>query len=613
MTIFHRGWGAALACLCFLAFPSAPAPALLRLPRIGVLLGGAGGLLWCLLACLFLPTAVPVSADTQTVTIGDPANPGALAQALQDAYTGGARHIVIKPGYYALPEPPGGSTFLLQGWKDATISAYGVTLMIMDLNYGHRCFQMTDCARITLEGPTISQVSQVMYQGRILSLGTDAKGNETCVWKPDAGYPIPPADATQFTYPCEPVDQHTRRLKVGVQGFNRPPMANLGDGTYQITFDRPNVGLVVGDWLVGRGPGHDPFKVYLENCRDCTVKNVTLLRNGFSAIRESSGGGNHLLGDKWLTGPPPAGGTEVPLFCCSADGFHSTLTNPGPDVENCVFQGLLDDDCIAIHGAYQDIQSVSGASFVISNHNNYSGLAVGQPARIDNETFYAEATVTALHDNGDGTTTVTLDKDYHIPADSAAFNPLACGPGYKIINCILGNTRSRGILAKADNGLIRGNTVYDCGISAMQIGSDWFKGEAGYSKNVMIENNTIHGNGAQTGGGLAAIWIGTQGVMENRNFIIRNNKVDHFTGLALHIQGADGVQVLHNVFADPIVTSGSKGHVVGIAQTTNLTLTGNVVTGLPPSVAGELWTVDAVSTNLVGLSADGLKNEKSKN
>ncbi len=546
-------------------------------------------------------------AAAPAVMVGDPANPSALALALQNAYAGGARHIVIKPGSYTLPTPPTGSTFLLQGWRDATVSAYGVSLMITDLAWGHRCFQLTDCTHVTLEGPTISQVSQVMYQGRILSLGTDEKGNETCVWKPDAGYPIPPDDATKFTYPCEPVDQHTRRLKVGVQGFNTPPMTKLGDGTYRISFGSPNVGIVVGDWLCGRGPGHDSFKVYLENCRGCTVKDVTLLRNGFSAIREFSGGGNHLIGDKWLPGPPPEGGTETPLFCCAADGFHSTLTNPGPDVENCVFQGLLDDDCIAIHGNYQDVLSVSGRTLTISNHNNYSGLAVGQPARIDTETFFAEATVTAMKDNGDGTTTVTLDKDYHLPSDAALYNPLACGPGYKIIGCTLGNTRSRGILAKADNGLIRGNTVWDCGIAGMQIGSDWFKGEAGYSRHVLIENNVIHGNGAQTGGGLAAIWIGTQGVMENRDFVIRNNRIDHFTGLGLHVQGANGVVVSHNTFADPIVTPGNKGHIVGISQTVNLTLAGNMVTNASPAADGVWWMIDAASANIVGLDSNGLK------
>ena len=542
------------------------------------------------------------------MTVGDPANPAALAPALQDAYAGGARHIVIKPGNYTLP--PSENSFLLRGWKDATISAYGVSLMVTDTVYGHRCFQLTDCTHVTLEGPTISQVSQVMYQGRILSLGTDAQGNETCVWKPDTGYPIPPADATKFTYGCEEVDQHTRQFKVGVQGFNTPPMTNQGDGTYLISFGKPNIGIVVNDWLVGRGQGHDIFKVYLENCRDCTVKDITMFRNGFSAIRESSGGGNHLLRDKWLPGPPPDGGTETPLFCSAEDGFHSTLTNPGPDVENCVMQGLLDDDCIAIHANYQDIQNVSGVTVTISNVNNYSGLAVGQPARIDNETFFAEGMVTAMHDNGDSTTTVTLDKDYLIPPKAYLFNPLACGPGYKIIGCTLGNTRSRGILAKADNGIIRSNTIIECGIAAMQLGSDGYNGEAGYSRNVLVENNTIHGNGAQTVGGLAAIWVGTRGTMENKNFIIRNNKIDHFTGLGLALTGVDGVQVSHNTFTAPIVTPGSKGHIMAFSQATNVTLTGNVVTGLSPSASGPLWSADDTTSNIAGLDAGGLTKGK---
>ena len=88
------------------------------------------GLPAAIFAALFCLTPHAVKAAAQTVQIGDPANPGALASALQSAYAGGARRIVIRPGSYTLPPPASGSTFALNGWKDAVISAYGVSFMM---------------------------------------------------------------------------------------------------------------------------------------------------------------------------------------------------------------------------------------------------------------------------------------------------------------------------------------------------------------------------------------------------------------------------------------------------------------------------------------------------
>ena len=73
----------------------------------------------CAVLALMIFAVHAWAAPIPAVTVGDPKNPGALAQAVQDAYKGGARHIVIKPGTYLLPNV-GHTAFTLDGWKDAT-------------------------------------------------------------------------------------------------------------------------------------------------------------------------------------------------------------------------------------------------------------------------------------------------------------------------------------------------------------------------------------------------------------------------------------------------------------------------------------------------------------
>lgn len=55
---------------------------------------------FCLLAALPGAASPPVS-----VTVGDPVHPKTLAQSVQNAYNGGARRIVIRPGVYVRYTP----------------------------------------------------------------------------------------------------------------------------------------------------------------------------------------------------------------------------------------------------------------------------------------------------------------------------------------------------------------------------------------------------------------------------------------------------------------------------------------------------------------------------
>ena len=253
------------------------------------------------LAALAIPAAVQAAP---AMTVGDPKDPGALAQAIQAAYTGGARRIAIRPGTYLLPSV-GHTAITLDGWKGATLSAYKVTLIITDLAWAHDVFDIVNCNGVTLAGPTLSQTSITSYQGRVVAIGKDAAGKAYCDWRPDAGYPVPPASEKGFLGGnVNVVDAHTRLLKIGCGDFYGAPYQVLPDGAFRVQMGG---NIAVGDWLVGRY-GNAPFKVDIRNSRDCTLRDVTLMRNGFAPLREEGGGGNHYLHCVWALGAAPGGG-----------------------------------------------------------------------------------------------------------------------------------------------------------------------------------------------------------------------------------------------------------------------------------------------------------------
>ena len=559
----------------------------------------------CLLGALMM-LINPMAAQAAAVTVGDPHNPGALAQAVQDAYTGGARHITIRPGTYFLPNV-GHTAFTLDGWKGATLSAYGVTLIITDVTFGHSVFSLNDCQKVTLAGPTLSQSQVTSYQGRVVAVGKDAAGKPYCDWRPDAGYPVPPAaDKSGFLGgDVNVVDAHTRLLKVGVGDNYGVSYQAMGDGTF-----RAQMGgrFGAGDWLVGRY-GDAPFKVYLGNCRDCTIKDVTMMRNGFAPLREDNGGGNRYLHCVWALGPRPAGAAEDSLVTNAADGMHMVGSYPGPHVEGCVFQGVFLDDCIAIHGGFTDVTAVNGNVVTVKA----SQWNVGDPIQLaDNRGDYQEAKVTAISPAPGNQFSITLDKAATIrfiqsnqannpagdPIGSKATNPLRDGAGYKIIGCHLGNTRSRGMLLKGDDGLVKDNVVEGCGQAAISLGPEFDWNEAGYVHDVTVVGNVLRENGKCLYGG-GALLIHGDGAVGNRNIVLKDNRMfSNYQG-DFDAQWTDGITVTGNVFTGASVWPAGlpKHSPVALANCRAITFMGNVVRR-PTSYQS---TLVAVGDNVTGV------------
>ncbi|BCM89866.1 cellulase/esterase CelE [Abditibacteriota bacterium] len=527
--------------------PEKSFPTVLRFPRKNWAVVLAGCVLTLVTARVLLhhPKRSVHAATDPTTRVGDPLHPETLPEDLQKAYADGARHMTIRPGIYLIPRRDK-TLFSLDGWKDTIIRANGVTIISSETKSSSRFWALNDCKGVVLDGATLTQTAMSSYQGKVVAL-TEGDGDKHFVqWRPDAGYPIPQDGDSKID--CFFADPATQRLKLGVGDFWGRPQKSLGDGTFQVELDGRIRQLKVGDKLVGRY-GDMPFKVLLWRSRNCIISNVTMMRNGFSPIREDGfgGGANRILNCRWTTGPRPEGATEKVLVSGAADGLHSTFANPGPDIENCTFDGIILDDPFAIHGTFNEVVASNGREVTVKDGSQFGPDAPPTPTVrfYDQKGFVAVGTVMAFKNNGDNTATLTLDKDLGVPVGAKGTNPALCGAGFKILNCQIRGTRSRGILVKGDNGLIAGNLIEDCGMSAISAGPEYYWNEADYVRGLRIENNTFRRNG-DIGG--PTIFVHGEGAQGNRDITIQNNRFDSNFADDIEAKWAQNLTISGNTF-----------------------------------------------------------------
>ena len=504
-----------------------------------------------LLVILFLFAS---GAKAATVTVGDPKSPADLSAAIEAAHQAGATDIRIAPGVYQIPAISHRDGILIENWSDTVIHADGVTLIFGES--GDRPIRLRHCTRVTWDGGTLRFVQPSFTQGRVIATGSNEKG-AYCDWRIDHGYPtnmVP--DKMCFNV----VDRGTRVLKINTGDWAPGSYEQIEPEMFRLHSKR-SAGAAVGDWLVTRAEGHGGPIFQVQDSTACTLSNVTLQNAGFAGIFETGGkGANRYLKCHWEPGPRPSGATEDQLVCAGADGLHSTETVVGPDVEDCTFSGVLLDDGIAIHGTFGRVIKAEGNDLIFAAKPQCPAV-VGDPLIIaDNNGFVTKATCTAVQKELDGTKRVTLDHIPPVPIDHSldggdlklgtkAYNPNACGYGFKILRCRVGNTRSRGILVKTGRGLIDHCVIEGCGMSGIHIGPEWWWDGAGYSQDITVTNNQIL-NCNQNNGYLGSVYIEGLGARANRNITIKNNVFQTCFGqYIIRCDWAENVEISGNKIA----------------------------------------------------------------
>ncbi len=510
------------------------------------------------------------AARVGAATIGSPSTPSELFAQLTSAYKAGQRDLTITPGLYKLP-PADRDTLGFDGWRDTKIHARGVTMVFEDTTWAHRPVRFLHCKNVLFEGATLSLAIPAATQGRIALLG-ERDGKRFADWQIDAGYT---ADVDPVKSALDVVDQRTRVLKVGTGDFSPASVDTLAPGRFRMWFRGELPGFVVGDWLITRAGGGSVI-CHVDSSERVTLQGLHLQNGGFATLFETSGGSNRYLACVVEPGPLPAGASEPPICGCGADGFHSTGTSVGPDIEGCEFRGVFHDDNIAIHGSFHNVEAVDGT--VLTLKDGADDFAVGQPVRISDEHgFFEQAICTRIAAGSQGRPSLTLDRAMGVPVGAKANNPGRCGRGFKILRCKLGNTRSRGILVKGDDGIIDGNLIEGCGMPAVSIGPEYYWGEANYVWNLRVAHNTFR-QCQKNGSGDGTVFVHGDGAIGNRKITITDNVFDTCYGSTrMSWAWVDGLAVTNNRILCHEVTLPGSAHALTLAHAHHVTAWGNTI------------------------------------
>ncbi len=296
----------------------------------------------------------------------------------------------------------------------------------------------------------------------------------------------------------------------------------------------------------------------------------------------------------------------------------------------------MHDDGIAIHGRYSQVIKADASSLVI-NRNSFrngdpirffdtsgkpAGEAIVKDVQLLKE-FQNERKTQRMSrsDNASGPYwKVALVREVSIDFDYLASNPNAGGRGYVIRNTTIKNHRGRGMLLKADDGLVEGSTVDGSTMGGIVLTPEFDWNESCYSRNVTLRKNTIR-NVAYWDRPWAAMIIaaidrkpvsgrGHQGI------VIDGNTFDAVNGTNLFISSANGVTVRNNRFIKPQqkkITPGNPdwgvdaGSLIYVTEADNVDMDNNVIVGRG-SVTRQL--LQATPTSRVKGMKDGLREQQ---
>lgn len=536
-----------------------------------------------------------------------------IQQQIDQAIADGKSSVTILPGTYLVNET---LRIIDVNKNNFSIFADGV-IMIQDGRRQH--ILVRNCTNISIKGITLDhdQGSLPFTQATITGYAADWSTLEA---KIHASYPQDPSARSKV----EVYEAETGKLIPNVWTEFDVPIEKLTDDTVRLT----GIGayedkVEIGDKIVLDCPTSKPHGIIVEDSKNCTFENITLHTSTSFGIFETDSEGNHYLGIKITPGPTPTLGDEPRLRSMNADGIHSKHATLGPRIENCLIESL-GDDAIAINGDYdliieaeenivviaskRDTEIQVGdtvRSFSTGGVQNFETIVEAIEAKVPT-TEYTDA-LNAIKVSRPNLQNPDLFKDFYeltlaisvaaTPGDSICASDRK-GNGFIVRNNTIRNKRARGILIKAEDGVIEGNTIEDNHMGAIVLAPELNWLEAGFSRSVQIRNNRIKRSGIN-----ASMWSTIQaGVITvaaesgsafapaggHLDIEITGNRIDSSLGANILATSVTGLTIQDNVMVNTHSEPRDHGRNRGVdpeaavvlINCENVTLNRNIVSNL---------------------------------
>jgi hypothetical protein len=519
-----------------------------------------------LLSLQLIQAAIRADDSRQDVAIM-PRNPASVEAGIMAAFRAGRKSVVVPAGVYRIAPAHERWHLEFADLSNFEIDAREATFLWQDRTRGGIHFHR--CKNVRLRGAILQHEIVPFTQGTIVALDPGGKSLDV---KIDAGYPAELDDPRFF--PQQPVgylfDPATRQWKAGSHDVYGQRGERLGAGLFRIHWGRAQPGEPVagGNRMAFRGKV--VTDVYLDECSGMDLTELTIRNGGGFCVHEDGGEGGSHYRYAVSHGPRPHGATVDPLISCNADAFHSSGVRKGPVLEHCTFEGMCDDG-IAIHGSYAQVDHAEGKTLFVGMPSERCFFEPGDPMRLYDAlgTLAGESVVREVRKRSDfeppGPSThrqfrnrplhyfaLGLDRQLGAGFDFLVSDPGACGAGYVIRDNTIRNHRARGLLLKADRGLVEGNTIDGSTIAGIVLAPELWWNEADYSHDVVIRNNMIRYTGYATSGPASnqagALTITAEGGPHHEKIRIEDNTFDDIRGVDLQVDHAREILVRDNRF-----------------------------------------------------------------
>jgi hypothetical protein len=476
----------------------------------------------------------------------------------------------------------------LQGLKDVTVDGQGAMLLTTP---EQAAIRVKGCEGVTVRNLIIEQDPLAFTQGPVTKVMPEAGQFE---FKVMDGYPPLPTPAQRKERGFMAwrwgafIDPQLRRIRKGVRDHFRVETIDLledGHARVKVQADfAPFLAAVrLGDIYV-QAIGYDrrarvdklsnvgdyAYNILFENSAECVLENVTLYsgRSSMSSLLQHNHGRITMRGYKVMVRP----GTDRAISNF-ADGVHCKDNRVGPLIEQCYFQGMLDDSINMSQNTMMAEKIISPDTFRLTRFPGPTvpwtkeSAVVREGDRLmvlypTTGEYLGPFKVTKV---GDDLQTITLEKPLEnvvagqIRANTDInathfYNLDQSNAGFIIRNNIFGPQRRHAILARSENGLIENNLIVGTGGAAIELSNEFgFFYEGPIARNVVIRNNTIrdcYGTPIVVGSA-----TGKTPTRQARNIRIADNWIEAEESPAIRITNAQDVVLENNRFVRP---DGSK-------------------------------------------------------
>ncbi len=492
-----------------------------------------------------------------------------LKDQLLNGIASGEKTITIIPGRYFANES--GTYVSVNNFNPSstvTIVADGVELVNQSKS---RILSFTNSSNIIICGLDIDYDPQLYRQGTV-----ERVNNNILELRLHEGYPQTlSADATSGII----YDPANLRIKQLTDTFYPRAINEIEPGLYAITtaFRLPN--LQVGDYASLTEPHSIPHTIYLENCSDMLFEDVEIHGAPAFALLSREAYKITLDNVRVIPGKTPLRATVQRLLSSNADGLHFKESHGEIHIKNCqlAFNG---DDTIVLTSSYAPIiGNTNGNVITVAPKSKLE-----KPKQGDIVYVYNRNTGTREQTTIQSTTASPLSKTEIQSRVASLFpfarvtnstfeeahvltltSPVSASDGgwianrggessaFSITNNSIQNTRARGILIKASNGVVRGNVIFNTLLPGIQVRPDaetWLEGD--FAQNVLIEDNELRRCAIGRSNSFAPIYVSARGFDNwtpgsgHINLTIAHNLIFNAPGASILVQYSDDVQIRSN-------------------------------------------------------------------